>query len=294
MGDQSMNGQLINSQSMNGSMNGQSISHSMSQSMNGQSMNGQSINERIPSQRINRSDQERMDDKSLDERNDQSIREPINNQSTMERADNQPVPETMPNTPLIESTPAETTMESLLKKPSQSPRQPAGCSRLHSVQILPFLFFVAKHDGLHSQSFISPLHSDNHYKEDSIMNHSNHQQTSHKHTGNTFSSIVIASTNTRCIIRTCDDPCFSSRDSTREYDDLTLTSLPPLRRMRNIKPEVPHQHKEAETLETQLIHQLHLVETVVHIIQGGTAAFHANDAEPRTVHRRVISGISTL
>ena len=140
MGDQlinsqSMNGQLINSQSMNGSMNGQSISHSMSQSMNGQSishsmsqsmngqsMNGQSINERIPSQRINRSDQERMDDKSLDERNDQSIREPINNQSTMERADNQPVPETMPNTPLIESTPAETTMESLLKKPSQSPR----------------------------------------------------------------------------------------------------------------------------------------------------------------------------
>ena len=119
---QSMNGQLINSQSMNGSMNGQSISHSMSQSMNGQSMNGQSINERIPSQRINRSDQERMDDKSLDERNDQSIREPINNQSTMERADNQPVPETMPNTPLIESTPAETTMESLLKKPSQSPR----------------------------------------------------------------------------------------------------------------------------------------------------------------------------
>ena len=122
MGDQSMNGQLINSQSMNGSINGQSISHSMSQSMNGQSMNGQSINERIPSQRINRSDQERMDDKSLDERNDQSIREPINNQSTMERADNQPVPETMPNTPLIESTPAETTMESLLKKPSQSPR----------------------------------------------------------------------------------------------------------------------------------------------------------------------------
>ena len=119
---QSMNGQLINSQSMNGSMNGQSISHSMSQSMNGQSMNGQSINERIPSQRINRSDQERMDDKSLDERNNQSIREPINNQSTMERADNQPVPETMPNTPLIESTPAETTMESLLKKPSQSPR----------------------------------------------------------------------------------------------------------------------------------------------------------------------------
>ena len=119
---QSMNGQLINSQSMNGSINGQSISHSMSQSMNGQSMNGQSINERIPSQRINRSDQERMDDKSLDERNDQSIREPINNQSTMERADNQPVPETMPNTPLIESTPAETTMESLLKKPSQSPR----------------------------------------------------------------------------------------------------------------------------------------------------------------------------
>ena len=85
-------------------------------------MNGHSINERIPSQRINRSDQERMDDKSLDERNDQSIREPINNQSTMERADNQPVPETMPNTPLIESTPAETTMESLLKKPSQSPR----------------------------------------------------------------------------------------------------------------------------------------------------------------------------
>ena len=131
MGDQSMNGQLINSQSMNGSINGQSmngsingqsISHSMSQSMNGQSMNGQSINERIPSKRINRSDQERMDDKSLDERNDQSIREPINNQSTMERADNQPVPETMPNTPLIESTPAETTMESLLKKPSQSPR----------------------------------------------------------------------------------------------------------------------------------------------------------------------------
>ena len=131
MGDQSMNGQLINSQSMNGSVNGQSmngsingqsISHSMSQSMNGQSMNGQSINERIPSKRINRSDQERMDDKSLDERNDQSIREPINNQSTMERADNQPVPETMPNTPLIESTPAETTMESLLKKPSQSPR----------------------------------------------------------------------------------------------------------------------------------------------------------------------------
>ena len=122
MGDQSMNGQLINRQSMNGSINGQSISHSMSQSMNGQSMNGQSINERIPSQRINRSDQERMDDKSLDERNDQSIREPINNQSTMERADNQPVPETMPNTPLIESTPAETTMESLLKKPSQSPR----------------------------------------------------------------------------------------------------------------------------------------------------------------------------
>ena len=87
-----------------------------------ESMNGQSINERIPSKRINRSDQERMDDKSLDERNDQSIREPINNQSTMERADNQPVPETMPNTPLIESTPAETTMESLLKKPSQSPR----------------------------------------------------------------------------------------------------------------------------------------------------------------------------
>ena len=107
---QSMNGQLINSQSMNGSMNGQSISHSMSQSMNGQSISDQSINERIPSQRINRSDQERMDDKSLDERND------------MERADNQPVPETMPNTPLIESTPAETTMESLLKKPSQSPR----------------------------------------------------------------------------------------------------------------------------------------------------------------------------
>ena len=122
MGDQSMNGQLMGDQSMNGSMNGQSISQSMSQSMNGQSMNGQSINERIPSQRINRSDQERMDDKSLDERNDQSIREPINNQSTMERADNQPVPETMPNTPLIESTPAETTMESLLKKPSQSPR----------------------------------------------------------------------------------------------------------------------------------------------------------------------------
>ena len=140
MGDQlinsqSMNGQLINSQSMNGqsishsmsqsingSINGQSISHSMSQSMNGQSISDQSINERIPSKRINRSDQERMDDKSLDERNDQSIREPINNQSTMERADNQPVPETMPNTPLIESTPAETTMESLLKKPSQSPR----------------------------------------------------------------------------------------------------------------------------------------------------------------------------
>ena len=133
MGDQlinsqSMNGQLINSQSMNGqSMNGQLMNGSMNgQSMNGQSMNGsmngQSINERIPSKRINRSDQERMDDKSLDERNDQSIREPINNQSTMERADNQPVSETMPNTPLIESTPAETTMESLLKKPSQSPR----------------------------------------------------------------------------------------------------------------------------------------------------------------------------
>ena len=121
---QSMNGQLINSQLINGqSMNGQSMSQSMnSQSMNGQSISDQSINERIPSQRINRSDQERMDDKSLDERNDQSIREPINNQSTMERADNQPVPETMPNTPLIESTPAETTMESLLKKPSQSPR----------------------------------------------------------------------------------------------------------------------------------------------------------------------------
>lgn len=114
-----MGDQLMGGQSMNGSMNGQSIN---GQSMNGQSMNGQSVNERIPSKRINRSDQERMDDKSLDERNDQSIREPINNQSTMERADNQPVPETMPNTPLIESTPAETTMESLLKKPSQSPR----------------------------------------------------------------------------------------------------------------------------------------------------------------------------
>lgn len=127
MGGQSMGGQSING-SMGGSMNGQSMNgQSMNgQSMNGQSMNGsingQSMNERIPSQRINRSDQERMDDKSLDERNDQSIREPINNQSTMERADNQPVPETMPNTPLIESTPAETTMESLLKKPSQSPR----------------------------------------------------------------------------------------------------------------------------------------------------------------------------
>ena len=120
MNGQSMNGQSMNSQSMNGqSMNGQSMN---GQSMNGQSISDQSINERIPSQRINRSDQERMDDKSLDERNDQFIREPINNQSTMERADNQPVPETMPNTPLIESTPAETTMESLLKKPSQSPR----------------------------------------------------------------------------------------------------------------------------------------------------------------------------
>lgn len=126
------------------------------------------------------------------------------------------------------------------------------------------------------------------------MNHSNHQQTSHKHTGNTFSSIVIASTNTRCIIRTCDDPCFSSRDSTREYDDLTLTSLPPLRRMRNIKPEVPHQHEEAETLETQLIHQLHLVETVVHIIRVEQRRFTRTTQNHVWLHRRVIQAFQTL
>ena len=50
------------------------------------------------------------------------------------------------------------------------------------------------------------------------------QQTTHEHTGNTLSSIFIASMNTRCKLRTNDVPCFNSFDSDLEYRDLPLTS----------------------------------------------------------------------